>query len=100
MHQVHVFRLHGRRMWSDAVGIYLQVRIDDLHHELPLGFRRISHARPSSKACSCVVILLETPVTTAEDSRLLAVCTIADQTSAAGTTSKEIFLPELSATET
>ena len=38
-----------------------------------------------AKACSSDVILLDSPVTTAEDSRLLAVCAIADQTSHAFT---------------
>ena len=53
-----------------------------------------SQALPRSNACSAVVILLERPATTAEDSRLWAVWAMADQGSRAGTTSSEIFLAE------
>src|ERR1035438_6658046 len=59
-----------------------------------------SHALPRANACSTVVILLESPVTTVEDSGLCAVCAIADHESRAGTTRSDIFLPKLSATET
>jgi len=76
-------------------------RMEDDHWSFPrFGSGLASHARPNANACSWPVILLESPDTTADDSRLEAVCTIADQTSTAGTTRSDTCLPKFSATET
>ena len=75
MKQEDVLILHGGRVRADAEGVDDAVGLHDLQHELPFGFRDgFPGAAQRRMPAPAGVILLERPVTTAEDSRLLAVC--------------------------
>ena len=100
MNEVDVLGLQGWRMGPYVECVDFAVWTHHLKNKLAFRLGHGFQACPRKKACSCEVILLERPETTAEDSRLLAVCTIADHGSRAGTTSNETCFPKFSATET
>ena len=72
MEQEDVLILHGGRVGTDAEGVDVAVWDARPGAQTAVWVRVWLPRRcPRSKACSAVVILLETPATTAEDSRLL-----------------------------